>query len=182
MKGKGFRRLLGVVVGVPTLGGVGASSTAVTRVLLVRSLLWWLGGYVAITVVNSALTLGYGFVLAASRGDAGFDLAYERTAAAHIVIGVALWALAGLGMWRGCKGAEQTARTSALVSSVWLAVSVLADAVVFVGLLSDTPAGAPAEVFYVDNQPWTALYYVAVVVGPPAALVWWRFYQRQADP
>ena len=27
MKGKGFRRLLGVVVGVPTLGGVGAAST-----------------------------------------------------------------------------------------------------------------------------------------------------------
>lgn len=149
-----------------------------TKALLVRSLLWWLGGYVAITVVNSALTLGYGFVLASSRGDAGFDLAYERTVAAHMVVGLALWVLAGLGLWRGCKHAEQTGRISVLVASVWLVVSVLADAVVFVGLLANTRAGAPAKVFYVDNQPWTAFYYTAVVIGPPVALVWWRVWQR----
>ena len=149
-----------------------------TKALLVRSLLWWLGGYVAITVVNSTLTLGYGFVLASSRGEAGFDLAYERTVAAHMVIGVALWVLAGLGLWRGCRDAERTGRTSALVALVWLVASVLVDAVIFFGLLSNTRAGAPAEVFYVDNQPWTALYYMAVVIGPPVALVWWRVWQR----
>lgn len=150
-----------------------------TPALLLRSLLWWMAGYVVITVVNSSLTLGYGFVLASSHGDAGFDLAYDRTVAAHMIIGVAAWILAGLGLWRGCRSDERTGRTSALVALMWLAVAVLVDAVVFVGLLADTPAGAPAEVFYVENQPWTALYYVAVVIGPPAALAWRRLRTRQ---
>lgn len=134
-------------------------------------MLWWLGGYVALTAVNSLLTLGYGLLLASSRGEAGFDLAYERTVGAHMAIGVALWILIALGLWRGSSEAERTGWSSALVAVVWLVVAVLVDAVVFVGLLADTPAGAPAEVFYVQNQPWTALYYVAVAIGPPAGLL-----------
>lgn len=149
------------------------------RPLLRRSLRWWLGGYATITVVNSALTVGYGLWLTSSHGDAAFDVAYDRTVAAHIVLGLTLWILAGVGLWRGCKEAERTAGASAVVALEWLGVSLMVDAVVFVGLLGNTPAGVSADVFYVDNQPWTALYYVAVAVGPPAALAWWRVWSWQ---
>lgn len=153
-----------------------------TRTLLARSLLWWLIGYLSISAVNSALTLGYGLVLASSRGATGFDLSYERTVVAQLVVGVALWTLASLGLWRGASWVETTARNSALVALVWLVISVLVDAVVFVGFLANTPAGAPADVFYVHNQPWTTLYYLAVVIGPPMALMWRRVQSRQRRP
>lgn len=147
--------------------------------LLRRSLLWWFGGYAAITVINSILTLGYGVLLAASLGGAGYDVAYQRTVPVHILLGAALWILAGMSLWRSSPASESTTRNSAAVAGLWLVAAALVDAVVFVGLLADTPAGAPASVFYVQNQPWTALYYVAVLVGPPVGLACWRSWPRR---
>lgn len=130
---------------------------------------WWLVGYLAITLVNGFLTLGLGMALEAEHGDAAYDLAYERTVAAHMLVGLAAWVMCAWGLWGQLGQNRRTWRTVALVSTLWLGLAATVDAVIFVGLLADTPAGAPADTFYIDNQPWTGLYYAAVVAGPPIA-------------
>ncbi|XVX19688.1 hypothetical protein ACQP1U_15500 [Actinomycetota bacterium] len=142
------------------------------RHFLVRTLVWWLIGYLVVSTVNGILTLGLGMLLEGEHGEAAYDIAYGRTRVAHMLVGVAGWTWAALRLRRSLGHTAHAATSTLAVVGIWVAISVIVDAVLFVGLLADTPAGAPADVFYLDNQPWTSLYYVAVAAGPLLAAAW----------
>lgn len=134
-----------------------------------RLLAWWLAAYLLIALVNAGMTLGLGAYLAGTRGDAGYDLAYRWTVPLHLLVTLAAFSWAALRLWRPLPPGRLTGRLAVEASAIWAGLAVLVDAILFVGLLAETPAGAPADVFYVDNQPWTTLYYLAVAAGPAVA-------------
>lgn len=129
------------------------------------SLRWWLVGYLAITIINSTLTLGLGVALEPTYGERAYDVAYDRTVLAHIGVGLVVWVVSAWALFERLRSADRTWAAVGAIGVLWLCLAGVVDAIVFFGLLADTSAGAPPRTFYVDNQPWTGLYYAALIVG-----------------
>lgn len=127
--------------------------------------------YVAVNVVNTVLTLVYALVAhtpsATQLGvDYLHDPAYQATVPVHVVINVIGWAAAG-GLYFWLRRPEPAALGDAVGAGIaWAALTMAVDFVLYVLILGNTQWGLPAASFYIGNQPWITLTYVAVLVGP----------------
>lgn len=134
----------------------------------IRPALLFLGAYLVTNLVNSVATLVYWVAMGSpaapsTGGDTDWlnDPAYQATVAWHPFIALAIFTAFALLLRRS---------TPWLVGLGWMVTAVVIDAVVYVWLLGDTRWGLPPDDYYIGNQPWITLTYLALLLAPPLAL------------
>ncbi|WP_039827659.1 hypothetical protein [Nocardia testacea] len=137
--------------------------------MLGRAVIWFLGAYLTVNVVNTAITLVYTAVAGTTVPDSDFlyDPAYQATVPVHVVTNLLIWWIFGLIALS--RATLDRRRQSLRLGVAWVVCAVTIDFLIYVVILGNTRWGLPADDYYMANQPWVTLSYLGIFLGPVLA-------------
>lgn len=144
---------------------IGASG----RLRKLSATVWFVVGYVAITIVATGFSLALESLMHVGNTTTPTENpAYVLSEKFFPLMNLLVWTASGWFYFRGQKLTAGSPRDAWLLGAVWLCAAVIVDFVGFVVIKN--PISLTPREFYIGQFPWIYLIYVTVAIGPTCAL------------